>query len=61
MDKPILKLQIVNKEHTLDIYENQPGKLTFEIYTSNDEQGFYASVETDIESFLPVLQKLISK
>lgn len=62
MDKPTLKISIAGNNRNIDIYESQPGKIVFEMDSTDPENDpCYGKVETDAKSFMELLQKLISR
>jgi hypothetical protein len=62
MGKSVLKLSSSDENMTLDIYENEPGKLVIDLFSVDSEDNQSGgSITVDTESFFQSLQKLLDK
>lgn len=55
------KIEIVNDTNILEIYESEPGKLTFVMYPDDPEDKTYLEIEIDTSEFSPLLKRLLDK
>jgi len=56
-----LKIEIVNDKNVLEIFESEPGKLTFVMYPDNTEDDTLLEVDTDTSEFSSLLKRLLVK
>ena len=61
MSKPVIKLEIPGDRYKLYIFESEPGKLTFEMLTSDDEQYYGGEVTIDVDEFKGLLKRLLGE
>ena len=54
-----LKIQIIESENVLEIYEKEPGKLTFAMYPDDPMNETYLELVTDTAQFSALLKRLL--
>ncbi|MDP4126830.1 MAG: hypothetical protein Q8912_07805 [Bacillota bacterium] len=54
-----LKIEIVEGENVLEIYEKEPGKLTFTMYPDDPKNETYLELVTNTYEFTALLKRLL--
>lgn len=54
-----LKIEIVDDKNVLEIYESEPGKLTFVMYPDDPKDETILEVNTDTSEFSSLLKRLL--
>ena len=54
-----LKIEIIEGENVLEIYEKEPGKLTFGMYPDDPKNETYLELVTDTAQFSALLKRLL--
>lgn len=54
-----LKIEIVDDKNVLQIYESEPGKLTFVIYPDDPKDDTFLEIVTDTSEFSSLLKRLL--
>ena len=54
-----LKIEIVDDKNVLEIYESEPGKLTFVMYPDDPKDETFLEVVTDTAEFSGLLNRLL--
>ncbi|MDR3543126.1 MAG: hypothetical protein P4L69_19500 [Desulfosporosinus sp.] len=54
-----LKIEIIENENVLEIYEKEPGKLTFAMYPDDPKNETYLELVTDTAQFSALLKRLL--
>ena len=54
-----LKIEIVENENVLEVYESEPGKLSFVMYPDDPKNETYLELTTDTSEFSSLLKRLL--
>jgi hypothetical protein len=54
-----LKIEIVDDKNVLEIYESEPGKMTFLMYPDDPKDETILEVNTDTSEFASLLKRLL--
>lgn len=54
-----LKIEIIENENVLEIYETEPGKLSFVMYPDDPKNETYLELVTDTSEFSALLNRLL--
>lgn len=54
-----LKIEIIENENVLEIYESEPGKLTFVMYPDDPKNETYLELVTDTAELTALLKRLL--
>lgn len=54
-----LKIEIVNDNNILEIYETEPGKLSFVMYPDDPKDDTFLEVNTETSEFSTLLKRLL--
>ncbi len=54
-----LKIEIVDDKNVLQIYESEPGKLTFVMYPDDPKDETFLEVDMDTSEFSSLLKRLL--
>jgi hypothetical protein len=54
-----LKIEIVENENVLEVYESEPGKLSFVMYPDDPKNETYLELVTDTSEFSALLKRLL--
>lgn len=54
-----LKIEIVDDKNILEIYESEPGKLTFVMYPDDPKDETILEVDVDTSEFSSLLKRLL--
>ncbi|WP_088187139.1 hypothetical protein [Desulfosporosinus sp. FKA] len=54
-----LKIEIIENEIVLEIYETEPGKLSFVMYPDDPKNETYLELVTDTSEFSALLKRLL--
>ena len=54
-----LKIEIIENDNVLEIYEREPGKLSFVMYPDDPKSETYLELVTDTAEFSALLKRLL--
>jgi len=54
-----LKIEIIDDKNVLEIFESEPGKLTFEMYPDDPKDETILEVNVDTAEFSSLLKRLL--
>jgi len=54
-----LKIEIVDDKNILEIFESEPGKLTFVMYPDDPRDETFLEVDTETSEFSSLLKRLL--
>ncbi|RKL63037.1 hypothetical protein DXT63_08560 [Thermoanaerobacteraceae bacterium SP2] len=62
MCKPVIKITLTGEHQYLDIFESEPGKLVFDMYSKDPEDPYGGgTITTESDSFFEAIKKLLNK